>query len=167
MPPSSLGLFGTGGHSSSQPLSLARLVTQDTVRRPPQTLSTARAGCLVLVPVPGGCEASCAQLGPLPAEASWRFQGQACQTGSYTAWLVLPVHWEPLILDCVMVAPRPIPTRPLTQEIIFSGGWQACSFLLRFPQGKNSLKQPLSQREETLGSLGRFKCPKEARRGRD
>lgn len=27
----SLGLFGTGGHSSSQPLPLVRLVTQDTL----------------------------------------------------------------------------------------------------------------------------------------
>lgn len=68
--------------SSSQPLPLVRLVTRDT----PGEASPSPVYRLGRSP---GLDArrvrpAVLRLGPLPARASWRFQDQACQTGSYS-----------------------------------------------------------------------------------
>lgn len=148
----SLGLFGTGGHSSSQLLPLVRLVTQETPRGgfPKPCLQSGqvawswcqvgvRPAVLCLGPsrpgLPGGSRTKPAR--PVP-----------------TAWPALPVHWEPLILDSVRAAHRPIPARPLRRrQFSASSGWQACPFCSAFLRERTDSGSP-SQPEGRGGSGG-------------
>ena len=156
----SLGLFGTGGHSSSQLLPLVRLVTQDTPR------GGLPKPCLQ----PGQVAWSWCQAGVRPAVLCLGPSQPGLPGGSRTkparpvptAWPALPVHWEPLILDSVRAAHRPSPVKPLRRRQFSAvAGKPApfCSVFLR--------EGTASDRSLTARGKGRFQWSLEARCGRD
>lgn len=129
----------------------------DSQGRPSQALSTAgqvawswcqagvRPAVLCLGPsqpgLPGGSRTKPARLVP-------------------TAWPALPVPWEPLILDSVRAAHRPIPARPLRRRQFSAVAGKPASSA-QLSSGKEQT-QPLTARGK-----GRFWWSLETRCGRD